>query len=72
MGLIMSKQELMHAVNAEVAKASPPAIVAATAQLQSWTAADLVTVLTVVYLVLQIAWLLWRWWKSEKTAGAQT
>ena len=67
----MSKQELAHTAVMEAAKGTPPVIVATTATAQSRTGADIVTALTIVYLVLQILSLLWKWWKSVKSGGVQ-
>lgn len=63
----MSKHEII----AEAAKGAPPVVVAATANTQSWTGADIITALTIIYLGLQILWLLWKWWKSAKTGEVQ-
>lgn len=67
----MSKQELLHSTAVEAAKGTPPVIVTATAQINAWTGADVITFLTITYLALQIMWLLWRWWKSAKTGQVQ-
>lgn len=67
MGLSMSKQELLQSSAMEAAKGTPPVIVAATANAQSWSSADIVTALTIIYLLLQILWLLWKWWKAAQT-----
>lgn len=67
MGLAMSKNELIQTTGIEAAKGTPPIVVAATAQSQSWSSADTITLLTITYLTLQILWLLWRWWKAHKT-----
>ena len=67
----MSKEDFLQTTAMEAAKGTPPVIVATTANAQSWTGADIVTVLTIVYLVLQILWLLWKWWKSTHTSEVQ-
>ena len=67
----MSKQELLQTTAIEAAKGTPPVIVAATATAQSWSSADIVTALTIVYLLLQILWLLWKWWKAAQTGEVQ-
>lgn len=63
----MSKQELLQTTAMEAVKGTPPVIVAATANVQSWSSADIVTALTIIYLLLQILWLLWKWWKTAQT-----
>ncbi|QXZ10279.1 hypothetical protein KUF54_03220 [Comamonas sp. Y33R10-2] len=63
----MNKQEFVQSGMAEAAKGAPPVIVAATANVQSWSMADVVTWLTVIYLLLQIAWLIWKWSKAAQT-----
>ena len=63
----MNKQEFVQSTATEAAKGAPPVIVAATANAQSWSMADVVTWLTVVYLLLQIAWLVWKWCKAART-----
>lgn len=68
----MSKEELMHAATVEAAKGAPPIVVATGAQVQGWSSADLIAVLTIIYLVLQILWLLWRWHKAAKADGNST
>lgn len=67
----MSKQELVQSSAVEAVKGTPPVIVAATANAQSWSSADIVTALTIIYLLLQILWLLWKWWKAAQTGEVQ-
>ena len=68
----MSKEEILHAAGVEAAKGAPPIVVATGAQVQGWSSADLIAVLTIIYLVLQILWLLWRWRKAAKSDGIPT
>lgn len=66
----MDKPEIIRLTATEVAKAAPPTSVAITSQLENWTAANTVTVLTVLYLTLQIAWLIWQWRQASRIAKA--
>ena len=68
----MSKEEMLHAASVEAAKGAPPIVVAAGAQAQGWSSADLIAMLTIIYLVLQILWLLWRWRKAATATTAPT
>lgn len=60
-------QDLVNTATAEAAKGMPPLIVTATAQTNGWSQADIVTALTIVYLLLQIGWLIWKWRRAAKT-----
>ena len=66
----MDKPEIIRLAATEVAKAAPPTSVAIKSQIENWTAANAVTVLTVLYLTLQIAWLIWQWRHASRTAKA--
>lgn len=64
----MNKQELLHSAAVEAAKGAPPTSVAITSQMHNWTMANTVTVLTILYLLIQIGWLLWQWRQASKKA----
>ena len=66
----MDKQEIIRLAAIEAAKGAPPTSVAIASQLENWTAANTVTVLTILYLTLQIAWLIWQWRHASRTAKA--
>lgn len=64
-------QDFLNTAAVEAAKGAPPMIVTATAQTQGWSQADIVTALTIVYLVLQIGFLVWKWRRAVKTGEVQ-
>ena len=67
----MPSQDLVNTAAAEAAKGAPPLVVAIEAQNSGWSQADIVTALTIVYLLLQIGWLIWKWRRAAKTGEVQ-
>lgn len=61
----MSK-DIIKDLGIEGAKASPPIAVVTASLAKGWTINDTVAVITIAYLLLQMAWLVWRWRKAAK------
>ena len=64
----MDKQEFIRNAATEAAKGAPPVSVSIISQADNWTMANTVTVLTMVYLSLQICWLIWQWLHARSKA----
>ena len=64
----MDKQEFIRTAAIEAAKGTPPVSVSIISQADRWTMANTVTVLTMVYLALQICWLIWQWRQARRKA----
>lgn len=55
----------------EAAKSSPPVAVVTASFASDWTLNNMLTVVTIIYVILQIGWLAWRWWQAARMpAGA--
>lgn len=67
----MEKQEFIRTAATEAAKGAPPVSVSIISQADQWTMANTVTVLTMVYLALQIFWLIWQWRQARKKAKCE-
>lgn len=64
----MDKSEIIRTTAIEAAKGAPPVSVSIISQVDGWTMANTVTMLTVVYLLLQIGWLIWQWFQARQRA----
>lgn len=58
-------------IGAEVARATPPAVVAAGAVVGSWDINHVVGAATVAYIGLQAAYLIWKWWCDAQRRRAE-
>lgn len=60
--------DLKQEISEQVAKASPPIAVLAAASASSWTLGDTLTVITIIYVLLQLIFLIWKWKKAAKNS----
>ena len=65
----MDKESIAKAVMVEGAKASPPVAVVAHQISSGWTLSHTITLLTIVYVGVQLAYLLWKW-RNERAERA--
>lgn len=65
----MDKESIAKAVLVEGAKASPPVAVVAHQISSGWTLSHTLTLLTIVYVGVQLGYLLWKW-RNERAERA--
>lgn len=61
----MTEQTLKE-VATEMAKSSPPVAVVTASFATEWTLNNLLTAVTIIYVILQIGWLAWRWYQAVR------
>ena len=55
----------------EIAKSSPPVAVVTASMASELTLGNVLTAVTIIYVILQICWLVWRWYQvARMPAGA--
>ncbi len=65
----MDKESIAKAIAVETAKASPPVAVVAHQISSGWTLSHTLTLLTIVYVGVQLGYLLWKW-RNERAERA--
>lgn len=65
----MDKESIAKAIAVESAKASPPVAVVAHQISSGWTLSHTLTLLTIVYVGVQLGYLLWKW-RNERAERA--
>ena len=65
----MDKESIAKAIAVEAAKASPPVAVVAHQISSGWTLSHTLTLLTIVYVGVQLGYLLWKW-RNERAERA--
>ncbi len=65
----MDKESIAKAIAVETAKASPPVAVVAHQISSGWTLSHTLTLLTIVYVGVQLGYLVWKW-RNERAERA--
>ena len=65
----MDKESIAKAIAVESVKASPPVAVVAHQVANGWTLSHTLTLLTIVYVGVQLGYLLWKW-RNERAERA--
>ncbi len=65
----MDKESIAKAIAVESAKASPPVAVVAHQISSGWTLSHTLTLLTIVYVGVQLGYLVWKW-RNERAERA--